>query len=185
MERILIIGGTGMLRELVLDMAAKGAHLTLVTRHRAKMEALAQNMDNPLGKIHFIEADYRNVEHLRTEIGLNMKYFGPFDKVIAWIHAQGYHTHVDIAELTARPSLNYYQILGSMSKDPHAAPDKVAEEMRRMDMKYHQLVLGFVIEKDQSRWLTDDEICDGIKKALNDTQEESIIGTVEPWSKHP
>lgn len=185
MKRVLIVGGTGMLKGVVLELAAKGAHITLLSRNRTKMENLAGQMDNPSGRIHFIEADYRDTDTLRSKIGQNMHYFGPFDAVIGWIHSQGYHAHLEIAELTAHPDMHYYQVLGSMSRDPHAAPDKVAAQMEAKTMHYHQLVLGFIVENGNSRWLTNDEIREGIMEGIELNKPEHIIGVVEPWDARP
>ncbi|WP_244527775.1 hypothetical protein [Virgibacillus chiguensis] len=50
---------------------------------------------------------------------------------------------------------------------------------------YYQIRLGFVIEEDQSRWLTNKEISDGVIKAIKNKNRITTIGQLEPWEKRP
>jgi len=53
------------------------------------------------------------------------------------------------------------------------------------NMRYRTILLGFVVEGKTSRWLTNNEICDGVIEAIENDARDSIIGTVEPWNKRP
>ena len=47
-------------------------------------------------------------------------------------------------------------------------------------------MLGFVRQAGRSRWLTDDEICRGVLRAIGTVEPEPIVvGQVEPWSARP
>jgi hypothetical protein len=45
--------------------------------------------------------------------------------------------------------------------------------------------LGFKIEDNSSRWLTNDEISSGVIEAITNDEEEKIVGIVSPWDKRP
>lgn len=47
------------------------------------------------------------------------------------------------------------------------------------------MVLGFRVEDDGSRWLTHEEISEGILAAIADPQPVQVIGTVTPWERRP
>nr|QQZ48808.1 hypothetical protein JKL49_15675 [Phenylobacterium glaciei] len=48
-----------------------------------------------------------------------------------------------------------------------------------------QVVLGFKVEEAGSRWLTHDEISDGVLEAARADRLLTIIGQTEPWSAKP
>ncbi|MFD0618939.1 short-chain dehydrogenase [Paenibacillus sp. GCM10027629] len=50
---------------------------------------------------------------------------------------------------------------------------------------YYQIKLGFVIEHNQSRWLTHDEISNGVIRAIQEKNQLTVVGTLEPWSMRP
>ena len=52
-------------------------------------------------------------------------------------------------------------------------------------VSYFQVVLGFKKEAGSSRWLTNDEISDGVLEAIKLREMCHIIGTVTPWDQRP
>ncbi len=52
---------------------------------------------------------------------------------------------------------------------------------------YREIILGFVYreENDRSRWLTHEEISEGVLNAIRLQQDRYIIGQIEPWVKRP
>ena len=46
---------------------------------------------------------------------------------------------------------------------------------------YRQIVLGFVLEGEGARWLTHDEISEGVLKAIDEDAGLSTIGVTRPW----
>ena len=52
-------------------------------------------------------------------------------------------------------------------------------------IRYRQVLLGFVHEDGQSRWLTHKEICAGAIQACASDDTVTIAGQVEPWNLRP
>lgn len=50
---------------------------------------------------------------------------------------------------------------------------------------YHQVQLGFIIENNRSRWLTNEEISNGVINCIEVKSERFIVGTLTPWDKRP
>lgn len=50
---------------------------------------------------------------------------------------------------------------------------------------YREVMLGFVPLGTGSRWLTNEEISDGVIDAVGTDGERSIVGVVEPWELRP
>ncbi|MGG0444303.1 short-chain dehydrogenase, partial [Bacillus mycoides] len=46
-------------------------------------------------------------------------------------------------------------------------------------------VLGFILEDTYARWLTHEEIADGVIKGIESKCTEWIVGRVEPWESRP
>ena len=79
------------------------------------------------------------------------------------------------------------QVLGSAHGDP-SHPERLKEMAEAADgfpIDYQAVVLGFVMDAGRARWLTNDEISNGVFAAIASAAPLSIVGTVEPWSAHP
>lgn len=48
-----------------------------------------------------------------------------------------------------------------------------------------QVILGFVIVDDGSRWLTHEEISGGVIEAMQSDRGRSVVGAMEPWEERP
>jgi len=82
----------------------------------------------------------------------------------------------------------YCQVLGSASADP-SQPDLLAQWQTAFAQPGKPVlrlaVLGFVVEGEASRWLSNAEISDGVGRALESDQAMTIAGIVTPWSRRP
>jgi len=111
--------------------------------------------------------------------------FSP-DLVVAWIHGR-VPTFRRALAARVRSGGRFVQVLGSAHGDP-SRPERL-EEMQAvandLPLRYRAIVLGFAVERGISRWLTDDEISDGVFAAVIDDRPLSIVGTVTPWSARP
>lgn len=50
---------------------------------------------------------------------------------------------------------------------------------------YHQVQLGFILYGNRSRWLTHDEISNGVITCIQNKLKKFVVGTLEPWDKRP
>ena len=81
-----------------------------------------------------------------------------------------------------------FQVLGSATADP-AHPHRLASAAivadGLVDCRLRQVVLGFRVVGDRSRWLTNDEISAGVLDAVRNDRPLSVIGQVDPWAARP
>lgn len=77
------------------------------------------------------------------------------------------------------------RVLAAEAAKAAKARDIPAWLCRYPRIRYRQVILGFVIEGGRSRWLTHQEISDGVLKAVHQDAAWSVVGTVEPWSMRP
>ncbi|MCI0764280.1 short-chain dehydrogenase [Bacillus sp. TL12] len=50
---------------------------------------------------------------------------------------------------------------------------------------YHRVILGFILQGEHSRWLTHEEIAEGVIAGIQSKEDEYIVGTIEPWGLRP
>jgi hypothetical protein len=157
--RTLVVGGTGMLRGVVIALAREGP-VAVVARSTGGIEGPG---------IRGIPVDYRNAAAFEAALAAE----GPFDRAVAWIRSDAPEA-VGIA--AAHVQGPFFRVLGSVGwVGPHAAPAG----------PHLQVILGFVREGGVSRWLTNGEICAGVLDAVASGRPRTVIGTVEPWSERP
>lgn len=183
----LVVGGSGMLATLCKQLAGHGRRVSVVGRNRRRLQDLAE--DSGAGHINPLALDYRNGQGFAHGLEAAIGAWGPFERVVCWIHEEIAPDAVMQAAACARGP--FWQIFGSATADP-ADPDalmrwriRVQEALPALD--YRQMVLGFVVGEagGHARWLTDAEICEGVGAAMRSTNALTIVGTVEPWSARP
>jgi hypothetical protein len=177
-EHDLVIGGSGMLAGLVEEIARSGRQVSVVARGAARLQRLAARHPD----IHPLPLDYFVEESFDVGLARAAQQRGPFSRCVAWMHDDSKERARKIAR---QVSAVYCEVLGSASADP-ARPGRLAEWQTLIPLpKLRLAVLGFMVEKGQSRWLTDAEISDGVGRALASDDPVTIVGTVTPWEARP
>jgi len=181
----LVVGGTGMLRGVCLQLAREGWLVSVIARDRLRLRELAHEF---VGRISPLPLDYTDSHMLGAVLSARMASLGPISLIIAWIH----DTVPDAARIIAErvsavgSPVRFFHVLGSSAVDPTCLHPEMPEWAKSLpSMRYHRIILGFVIEDCRSRWLTNEEICDGVLRAVAAESSSSTIGVVTPWSSRP
>lgn len=183
MTHALVIGGTGMLSNTSLWLVSKGYHVSVIGRNANRMECLIRkSIDKSL--ITPVLVDYSDVALLRRKLRGTIEQNGPIELVIAWIHSNAEGT----LEIISREISNWndgrwklFHVLGS-SKNLSEIKEKISVPD---STQYHQVQLGFIIENGHSRWLTNEEISQGVIESIQNDKFINTIGTIKPWGKRP
>lgn len=181
MKHVLIIGGTGMLREMSSWVIKQANKTMLIGRNKEKLEQTV-----PSGyehKVHYQFIDYRDTLKLQEGIQHALEVHGAFDYVIAWIHSSAPKAlPVIFNELNhLEEKWRLFHIKGS-STNVNAIKQKIEIPKNCL---YRDVQLGFKIEENRSRWLTHHEISRGVIEAINLDREKTIVGVLEPWERRP
>jgi len=169
---ILVVGGTGMLSEMVEALAGDGGRLSLLSRRASAREG-------------GFDCDYHDPAAFGAALEAAIARSGPIDLAVAWFHTLKIPAPRMLAEQVRG---RMFQVLGSAMADP-AHPDrldtarKVADGLP--DCAVRQVVLGFQVETGGSRWLTHPEISQGVLEAVRADRPLTILGRTEPWSARP
>lgn len=188
-NHVLVVGGTGMLREVTLELARRGFAVSVVARSRGPLCELARSACALAGTIHPVAVDYRSGSRLRAALVSAVKQRGPVTLVVSWIHSDAPEAARIILMSIASPSrqaVRYFDIRGMAWADPsHESVRPPTEPAIFQDVAYRCVVLGFVLELGRSRWLTDHEISSGVLSAVERDEPRHVVGCVEPWSLRP
>ena len=184
----LVVGGTGMLRGASLGLAARGYTVSVVARRQSRLDALVQEAAGLKGTIHPIALDYRDTGALKAALVKARTRFGPIELAVVWIHSIAPAAPLAVAHHVGSPQRpgRFFHVLGSAAADPSRPdPQRRAVFASVANIRYREVILGFVREGRGSRWLTHDEISAGVLAAVEADRPRFIVGTVEPWDLRP
>ena len=178
MKHALVIGGTGMLAKAALWLADNGCHVSVIGRNPEKMQRLVEK--NP-AQITPVLVDYTNTEELAAQLFHIQQKNGPINLVVAWIHSSGSGAIPCLLDSLPRESWKLFHVNGSSSN----LEEIKAELAVPKHVHYHQIQLGFKVENGNSRWLTHEEISNGVIKSIQEEKAVHLVGTLTPWEMRP
>ncbi|MGE7690174.1 short-chain dehydrogenase [Lysinibacillus sp. NPDC097214] len=179
MKNWLVIGGTGMLKDVSLWLIQQGNHVTVIGRQQKKMQNLINEVKND-SKLSPLLVDYTNYNSFKLALIESQHTNGSFDCIIAWIHGSDKRVWESVLEvIPTTKNMILYHIKGSSS---FIKNDRTKSYLPS-NIVYREVKLGFVIEKNNSsRWLTNNEIAQGIIDAIKQEIPEKHVGVFEPWN---
>ncbi|MFC4558158.1 short-chain dehydrogenase [Virgibacillus kekensis] len=179
---VLVIGGSGMLRKVCHYLNEKNGDVFVIGRNRSRLEAVKNSGRYP-ERLHGISVDYEDSTRFGAALADLFNKHGTPGLVVSWIHSTAPDALPLLKDMITEHVLNadwrLFHIQGSarfFEKENTSVPGNCL---------YRRVYLGFILDNDQSRWLTHDEISNGVIEAIDSDQEETVVGTLEPWAKRP
>lgn len=183
MTTTLLLGTTGMLKAAAAHAVARSGKAVLASRRAddfsfgndvldVKLARVAQSYDDAGA---FLDAVAR---------------FAPFDLALTWIRPPADILRAAIDGMIA-PGGRLVEVMGSRSillgEDGSASiAARRAEALSlQPNIVYAQVILGFVLEGETSRWLAHDEISAAAIAQMKAPVPRLVAGTLEPWEKRP
>jgi len=182
-EHALVIGGTGMLLRATVAIAEHSRKHTGVARTPASLEALASRLSDRQNDLQqrYAALDWNQPERFVLELDRLVKEDGYPTLVLAWLHDMNLVPHVAAAVSIPEPHCDFFQIIGSSGGSSHGHASALREQVEAVsDIRYFQVILGFKREAGASRWLTNDEISNGVLEAIAKREACHIVGMVSP-----
>jgi hypothetical protein len=177
-----------MLSAMCERLAKEGHTVSVVARNSDRLNRLVTRIRPGVGRIVPVSVDYRDAPALRRALDALIAEYGRPTRTACWVHEEiAADAPLQVAEYTEK---TFWHILGSVQPNFSQA-DLLSHWRDRFNrtcasLDYRQITLGFVTgPKGSSRWLTDDEISQGVESALKTDQRSITIGTIEPWSLRP
>lgn len=188
MSHALVIGGTGMLRGAVIHLLKNYDHVTVIARGEEGFNKLSSDAEENFSKLNFLRIDYNNYKELTDGVIKCIENKGPIELIISWIHSTAQLAPMLAAKVIneTSPQCRFFEVLGSSNSNPESdsrGRDKNFSVFRNLE--YHKVILGFVTDGTNSRWLTNKEISGGVMYAIEEDLKEFTVGVVTPWNLRP
>jgi len=179
----LLIGTTGMLSAAARHMAQTSPGAIAVVSRRANTfsfgDAALDSRTTPLA------VNWQDQAAFLAKLDAVAAEHGPFAQALVWMHGRDDLLRAHIAHHMAEDGV-LVEVLGSAASRPGAfGGARVRQMQAQPHIRYRQVLLGFVHEDGQSRWLTHDEICTAAIAALSSDETVTVAGQVEPWELKP
>ena len=159
-----------MLAGLCVSLAAAGQEVTVVGRDPGKLDRLARR--DP--RIHSLSVDYENVPVFTAALRDAVAERGPITLAVCWIRSWAPQSLLAAADAVA-PGGRLFHVLGSQRTDD--TEPAIEALRRREDLRYRQVQLGEVVSAKARRWLTNEEIADGVAAAVEADLPFFVVGT--------
>lgn len=174
-RHVLVIGGTGMLAGVCINLAREDYSVSVIGRTLSKFNRL--QVESPPNSIFPLITDC-NTDDIFEEINKAIRERGPFDLIVSW--TPNYSVLERICEMNhdANP-FRLFHVKGSR-RYFEDEPIQISSQCN-----YRKVFLGFVMEDSGSRWLTHDEIVHGVIKQIANDDKEGVIGQMHPYELRP
>lgn len=169
-----VIGGTGMLRELVLSLAHSGACVTVQGRDPERAKRLVGQATSP---VRVVSCDWSDSEGMAQLVRESVEKTGRIQLAVVWMHSSYWECTVALAQEIKRqcPECRYFDVQGSAARS-ELLKSREAELRSIFASRYHRVRLGHVVTAGGNRWLSDGEICSGIRDAIDISDPDAIVG---------
>ncbi|MGJ8637532.1 MAG: hypothetical protein ACSHX5_11865 [Phycisphaerales bacterium] len=164
---IISIGTSGMLSACTHKLLERGNRIHLICRNPEQLRA--QIPSSLSEKLTSSACDYHDEQAFVHALESAPE---PVVAVIGWIHSSAPKAWDAVLENHA--DADCLKVVGSSNTPIDATPNRT-----------RLVTLGFIIENGSSRWLTHQEISQGVYDAFISGRISSIVGTLEPWSMRP
>lgn len=172
-----------MLREASVALSKRFAALTVVARRAPRLASLAAEL-LPACRVHPEALDWDDDAGLRDALTRVQARSGPIELALCWIHGSAPRAPRLVAECIA--PARYVQVVGSAAGDPERVGDARRDAVASVaGIHYSQAILGFVVEGQHARWLTNAEISAGALRAIDADDDPYVVGAIRPWSMRP
>jgi hypothetical protein len=180
-KHILIVGGTGMLREAVMELAREASIVSVIARNYEGLDTLDRDAQKKGWKINPLPVDYRDADLLKRHLENAVNRYGPVTTAVVWVHSDAPEALDVIAEILDAKCKVFY-IGGSSLRDRTVADVKATSPFKKSKLRL--VTLGFIVENGSSRWLTNAEISAGVVEAFK-SDSDKVVGQLQPAGQKP
>ncbi|MET3695683.1 hypothetical protein SAMN05877753_102786 [Bacillus oleivorans] len=180
---VLIFGGTGMLAEATGWITTNADHTIAYGRNKTRLERL-EKMYGEHG-LEVKELDYSDIEALKSELKTAFKQHGPIYMVVAWIHSTAPTAVPTIMKQVSELQIHQWTLILIKGSSSYLSSIISPESDIPENCYVKEVLLGFIYNGTTSRWLTHQEISEGVIQAIQGNKTKTVVGTLEPWEKRP
>ena len=183
-QHTLIIGGTGMLREVSIALAEQSKLLTSVARTEASLQQLDREIRRDTEHHYALQLDWSDSGFLDA-LEAHCSAVGYPSLVVAWLHDDDLAPRIAERIRATDNSCRFFHVRSSAAADPTLSSQRLTKAWSDIPVQHHEIILGFQVTNSGSRWLDHPEISSGVLTAIERGAKKTLIGVVSPWAKRP
>lgn len=171
-----------MLQSASIELGACSNRLTSVARSERSLGKIETMLPPGSGFHHQLQLDWSDAGGFLEAIIDHIESTETPDLVVAWNHDD--QLTVRLASLMAENGVfpHFFHIIGSASENPkNIANSLLADLPPSIAGHYHQVILGAKGKGAGSRWLSNQEIADGVLEAVKNQRSQFLVGTLERY----
>jgi|SRR5690625_1645774 len=180
---VLVFGGTGMLSKATAWIVEHATQTTVFGRNFKRLLQIKKNSSG--NKLEVRELDYTNISALKDEIKYSFTQYGPIDMVVSWIHGTAPEAIPTIKQQISQLQNKHWTFLHVKGSSSNLDSIVSKEKTHSEQYSIKEVRLGFIYNDTFSRWLTNEEISNGVIQAIKNEKQITTIGTLYPWEKRP
>lgn len=163
-----------MLKDVCHHLAKNGWSVSVIARHQETLDALLREVSEYSGKIIPLVLDWNDLGALEHALLETIAANGPITLSVVWIHSSAPAAPLVVAKFVEG---DYYHVRpSSVLESSYRDPVDVAALSAASKIRYHQVILGSIVEDGQTRWLTNHEIAVGVIEALEEKPTRFVVG---------
>lgn len=166
MSSILVVGGSGMLAGASNKLQSTYDHVGVVARHADKIEAIAGTKIVPL------LCDYHDIQQLVDVVDSFCNNYGKPKYIVSWIHGTSPNATMAIASFAQS---HFFEVTGHPGNDNYEIALTHKRKITQLGLTHTHIVLG----GKGHRWLTHEEISNGVLEAMDNPQPTVVIGRLQ------
>jgi hypothetical protein len=183
-QHTLIVGGTGMLKQVSIALAKRSRLLTSVARTAASLHKLDRELERGDGSHYMLQLDWSDGNFL-DKLEAHCSAVGYPSLVVAWLHNDDLAPRIAARIGDAIESCRFFHVRSSAAADPNRGSERLAKAWAAVPVQQHEVILGFQITDSGSRWLDNSEISSGVITAIERGARKTVVGVVSPWANRP
>jgi hypothetical protein len=183
-QHTLILGGTGMLKQVSIALARRSQLLTSVGRTEASLQQLDREMRTDTERHCTLQLDWSDASFLDL-LEAHCSAVGYPSLVVAWLHDEALAPRIAARIGTTCNRCRFFHLRGSAAADPTLSGERLAKAWSEVPVQHYEIILGFQLTDAGSRWLGNSEISSGVLTAIERGARKTIIGVVSPWASRP
>ncbi len=187
MPHALIVGGTGMLKGVPHYFTRHGFTVSVIARNPEGLNRLIESKSEH-GFINPVKVDYSDYGLLEEKLRSAIDNYGEIESCVCWIHSTAPEALFILANVLNNQNISskLFHVTGIENIQPDGKNNNFENRISEYKkIAYKKIILGFVIEDEVSRWLTDTEISNGVIDAVINEKEICTVGKTEPFNMRP
>lgn len=165
MKTALVVGGTGMLADLTKKLAEDFDVVGVVGRNASKIQDLQAQSRKIIGLV----VDYSNAASFTDELNHFVGVHGKPQLVVSWVHSTSPEASLLAADYCDG---DFYNVTGHSGAQADHISRQREKAIQAKGTSYHRVILG----RKGNRWLTNQEISDGVYQAIQSGKAEFVVG---------